>query len=45
MEAAAASLTAELFAKAQGADYIRTHTPGSLRDGLKVLKAIGKERH
>src|SRR6202000_1851960 len=45
LEAGAASLAAELFAEANGADYIRTHTPGALRDGLKVLKAIGKDRH
>jgi dihydropteroate synthase type 2 len=45
LEAGAASLAAELFAQAQGADYIRTHAPGPLRDGLKVLKTIGKERH
>jgi dihydropteroate synthase type 2 len=37
----AASLVAELYAEAQGAAYIRTHAPGPLRDGLKVLKAIG----
>jgi len=37
-----ASLAAELFAEAQGADMIRTHAPGPLRDGLKVLKHIGK---
>jgi dihydropteroate synthase type 2 len=42
-EAGAASLAAELFAEANGADYIRTHAPAPLRDGLKVLKAIGKE--
>jgi dihydropteroate synthase type 2 len=41
-EAGAASLAAELFAEAQGADYIRTHAPGPLRDGLKVLKTLGK---
>jgi len=45
LEAGAASLAAELFAAANGADFIRTHAPGALRDGLKVLKAIGKERH
>jgi dihydropteroate synthase type 2 len=45
LEAGAASLTAEIFAESQGADYIRTHAPGALRDGLKVLKAIGKEPH
>jgi dihydropteroate synthase len=41
-EAGAASLAAELFAASQGADYIRTHAPGALADGLKVLKALGK---
>ena len=40
-EAGAASLAAELFAQGQGADYIRTHAPGPLRDGAKVLKTIG----
>lgn len=40
--AGAATLAAELFAEAQGADYIRTHVPAPLRDGVKVLKAIGK---
>ena len=43
-EAGAASLAAELFAEAQGADYIRTHAPGPLRDGLKVLKSLGQDR-
>lgn len=42
MQAGAASLAAELFAEANGADHIRTHAPGALRDGLKVLKSIGK---
>ena len=42
-EAGAASLAAELFAQAAGADYIRTHAPGSLKDALKVLKTIGKD--
>jgi len=45
LEAGAASLAAELFAEANGADYIRTHTPGPLKDGLKVLKTIGKGQH
>ena len=43
-EAGAASLAAELFARAQGADFIRTHAPGPLRDGIKVLKEIEKDR-
>ena len=42
MEAGAASLAAELFAEAQGATHVRTHAPGALKDGLKVLKNIGK---
>lgn len=39
-EAGAASLAAELFAAGQGADYIRTHEPGPLRDGLRVQAAL-----
>jgi dihydropteroate synthase type 2 len=42
LEAGAASLAAELFAEANGADMIRTHVPGALKDALKVLKHIGK---
>ena len=34
------SLGAELFAAAQGADYIRTHAPGPLADGLKLLESL-----
>jgi len=45
LEAGAASLAAELFAEANGADYVRTHAPGALRDGLKILKTIGKDQH
>lgn len=41
-EAGAASLAAELFAQAQGADYVRTHAPGALADALKILKELGK---
>ena len=40
---APASLAAELFAEAAGADFIRTHDPAALRTGLKILKAIGKD--
>jgi len=43
-ESGPASLAAELFAEANGADFIRTHAPAPLRDGLKVLKAIGNPR-
>ncbi|HKY18135.1 MAG TPA: dihydropteroate synthase [Rhizomicrobium sp.] len=42
VEAGAASLAAELQAASHGADYIRTHAPAPLRDGLKVLKSLGK---
>jgi dihydropteroate synthase type 2 len=42
-EIGAATLAAELYAQAQGADYIRTHAPGPLRDGLKILKSLGKQ--
>lgn len=31
-----ATLAAELLAQAQGADYIRTHEPSPLQDGLKI---------
>ncbi len=36
-----ATLAAELFAVRQGADYIRTHAPGALKDALKVLETLG----
>jgi dihydropteroate synthase type 2 len=36
----AASLTAELFAAAQGADYLRTHAPGPLAAALKARAAL-----
>jgi dihydropteroate synthase type 2 len=39
-----ASVAAEMFAVAQGADYIRTHAPAPLRDGLKVLEELGDDR-
>jgi dihydropteroate synthase type 2 len=39
-EAGAASLAAELFAVERGADYIRTHNPGALRDALLVRKKL-----
>lgn len=38
--AGAVSLAAELFAIRQGADYIRTHAPGALRDALLLEKAL-----
>jgi dihydropteroate synthase len=39
----AATLAAELFAAAQGADYIRTHDPAALRDALAVTAALESE--
>ena len=36
----AVSLAAELFAIRQGADYIRTHAPGALRDALLLDQAL-----
>jgi len=39
-ERGAASLAAELYAAANGADYIRTHDPAALRDGLAVVEAL-----
>ena len=36
----AASLAAELFAAAQGADYLRTHAPGPLAAALKAHSAL-----
>jgi dihydropteroate synthase type 2 len=35
-----ATLTAEIFAAWQGADYIRTHDAGAARDALTVLAAL-----
>jgi dihydropteroate synthase type 2 len=35
-----ASLAAELYASARGADYIRTHDPAALRDALAVTAAL-----
>ena len=38
--AGAATLVAELFAAAQGADFIRTHEPAPLRDALTVAASL-----
>jgi dihydropteroate synthase type 2 len=38
-----ASVAAELFAVAQGADYIRTHAPAPLREGLAMLQSMAPE--
>jgi dihydropteroate synthase type 2 len=40
MARGAATLAAELFAAAQGADYIRTHDPAALADALAVTAAL-----
>ena len=37
---ATATLAAELYSAAHGADYIRTHDPGALRDALAVTQAL-----
>jgi dihydropteroate synthase type 2 len=42
-ERGAATLAAELFAAMEGVDYIRTHDPAALSDGLKVLGALRRE--
>jgi dihydropteroate synthase type 2 len=39
-ERGAATLAAELYAAANGADFIRTHDPGALRDALAVTAAL-----
>jgi dihydropteroate synthase type 2 len=39
-ELGAATLAAELFAAAQGADFIRTHDAAALTDGLRVTAAL-----
>lgn len=39
-ESGSASLAAELFAGLKGADFVRTHDPGALRDGLAVWAAL-----
>lgn len=38
-----ATLAAELYAAARGADYIRTHDPAALHDGLTVIRALSEE--
>jgi dihydropteroate synthase type 2 len=40
-ERGAATLAAELFAAAQGVDFIRTHDVAALRDALSVREALG----
>ena len=42
-ELGAATLAAELFAAEKGVDYIRTHDPAALSDGLKIIAALGAE--
>ncbi len=39
-EAGAATLVAEMFAVERGADYIRTHDPAALADGLAIRRAL-----
>lgn len=42
--AGAATLAAELHAAEQGVDYIRTHDPAALRDGLSVMQALAGQK-
>jgi dihydropteroate synthase type 2 len=39
-DAGSATLAAEIYAVRQGADYVRTHDPGALRDALAVWNAL-----
>jgi len=39
-ELGSASLAAELYAAEKGADFIRTHDPAALTDGLEVMAAL-----
>jgi dihydropteroate synthase type 2 len=39
-ERGAATLAAEIYAAARGADFIRTHAPAPLSDALKVIEAL-----
>ena len=41
-EAGPATLAAELFAASHGVEYIRTHDVRALRDGLAILRALGR---
>ena len=43
-ERGAATLAAELFAAAEGVDFIRTHEPAALCDGLAVMRALAAEK-
>jgi dihydropteroate synthase type 2 len=43
LESGPASLAAELFAMQQGADCIRTHDPGALKDALTIWQALAPE--
>jgi dihydropteroate synthase type 2 len=38
-----AGAAVEMFAVSQGADYIRTHAPAPLREGIKMLEELQKE--
>lgn len=43
LESGPASLAAELFAVLRGADYVRTHEPGPLKDVLATWRALDPE--
>lgn len=42
-QAGPATLAAEIYAARAGADYIRTHDPGALRDAMRVFSAIDRQ--
>src|SRR5262249_5849981 len=42
-DAGPATLAAELCAMMAGADYIRTHDPAALRDGIRVMEAAAAQ--
>jgi dihydropteroate synthase len=44
-ELLAATLSAELFAAAQGVDHVRTHEVRALRDALRILTALTDPAH
>lgn len=43
-QSGAATLAAELYAAARGADFLRTHDAGALRDGLVLTETLDAER-
>jgi len=44
LDIGAATLAAELCAAMAGANYIRTHDAGALKDALRIFRAVARER-